>query len=130
MKRKTCGLAALGAGLGGVLLGVTIMMTGCSHLKQISAEEFKRQADSRNMQSFYDYQYIGQANDNAYLLRMRAPFIGRKWRQDIYFTPVRELGLDYMPQLEKMKKEREEMFKKLRERNQATTETLNHNTQP
>lgn len=111
MKRKAYEWVTLGAVLGCVLAGM--LVTGCSHLKQIPPAEFKRQADPRmNMNSFYWCEYIGQADGKAYLLRKRMPLIGSQCREDILFTPIAELGPEFMPKLDEMKKEWEAMKKK------------------
>ena len=87
-----CGVAALGC-----------MLTGCSRLRRVEPEEFKRQVELRNAQSMYWSVYIGQADGRAFLLRKRIPLIGKKGREEVLYTETSELGADYLKELEAIK---------------------------
>jgi hypothetical protein len=56
------------------------------------------------LHTFYGCDYIGQADGNAYILRKRAPLIGKEWKKDIQFTEVKMLDAAFLKQLEDVKK--------------------------
>lgn len=84
------------------LLLVAATLTGCSSLHRVTPEKF--QADLHNMNSLYWCEYIGQADGNAYALRIRAPLIGKEWKQDILFTEIKALDPAFLKHLDDAKK--------------------------
>ena len=84
------------------LLLVIAALTGCSSLHRVTPEKF--QADLQNINSLYWCEYIGQADGNAYILRKRAPLIGKEWKRDILYTEVKSLDPAFLQQLDDAKK--------------------------
>jgi len=74
------------------LLLIFALLYGCNELQHVTAEEFKRQYDLRNMQSVYWADYLGEKDGKVYLLRKRAPLLGKNWKEEILFTEA--AGLD------------------------------------
>ena len=87
-------------------LTVLLSLTGCSSLKHVSSAEFERQWQLNDMQTFYWCEYIGEADGRAYLLRKRAPLIGRKWREEILFTEAEQLDPEFLKRLPGTKQEK------------------------
>ncbi len=84
------------------ILLLAMALTGCSSIHKVTPEKF--QTDLQVVNSFYWYEYIGQADGKAYVLRKRPPLIGKEMKQDIIFTEVRALNPAFLRQLEESKK--------------------------
>ena len=74
---------------------------GCTSIHKITPETF--QADLQNMNSLYWCEYIGQADGNAYIMRKRAPLIGKEWKQEILFAEISGLDPGFLKKLEEWK---------------------------
>ncbi len=74
----------------------------------MTAEEFKRQYDLRNMQSVYWADYLGEKDGKVYLLRKRAPLIGKNWKEEILFTEVAGLDPAFLQILRGLEKKAEQ----------------------
>ena len=77
------------------LLGLTLL-TGCGGLTHVDAAKFKKQMELNNMQTVYWCQYIGQADGKVYMLRKRAPLVGKSWGEQIWFTEVEKLDPEFV----------------------------------
>lgn len=84
-----------------ICIAPMLLMMGCASIHRIPADRFRN--DLQNMNSLYWCEYIGQADGKAYILRKRAPLIGKDWKQDILFAESADLDPALLKQLEKQK---------------------------
>jgi hypothetical protein len=79
------------------LVAVGLMLAGCSSLHHVPPDTFE--CYTRNMNSLYWCEYIGQADGKAFLLRKRAPLFWGEMKQDILFTEAARLNRSFLDRL-------------------------------
>lgn len=84
-----------------ICIAAMLLMMGCTSIHRIPADRFRN--DLQNMNSLYWCEYIGQADGKVYILRKRAPLIGKEWKQEILFTESAGLDPALLKQLEDQK---------------------------
>ena len=92
------------------VLLVAVMLTGCDKPKPVSGAEFKREFELRNQQTLFWAEYLGEKDGKVFLRRKRAPLVGKKRKEEIWFTEVENLDADFLKELkqERVKLEQDE----------------------
>mgnify|MGYP006310090877 CR=1 FL=1 len=78
---------------------LTVMLTGCDKPKHVSGAEFKREFELRNQQTMFWAEYLGEKNGNVFLRRKRAPLVGKRWKEEVWFTEIENLDPDFLKEL-------------------------------
>ena len=83
------------------VLLLTVTLTGCDKPQHVSGAEFKREFELRDQQTLFWAEYLGEKDGKVFLRRKRAPLIGRKWKEEIWYTETENLDADFLDELRK-----------------------------
>jgi len=81
------------------VLLLSFVLTGCDKPKHVSGSEFKREFELRNQQTVFWAEYLGERDGKVFLRRKRTPMVGKKWKEDIWFTETENLDADFLNEL-------------------------------
>ena len=82
-----------------LLLGL-LGVVGCSSApRHLSASEFEQAIDASKTQTLDLYLYTGETNGAVYVLRKRAPLIGSKPKERMFFTETNGLTPGFLEQM-------------------------------
>ena len=87
---------------------LSVVLTGCDKPKHVSGAEFKQEYELRNQQTLFWAEYLGEKDGKVFLRRKRAPLVGKKWKEEIWFTEVESLDADFLDQLKQEQAELEQ----------------------
>jgi hypothetical protein len=76
---------------------IGLMLVGCSSIHHVSPDTFE--GYTRNINSLFWCEYIGQADGKVFLLRKRAPLLWGEMKQDILFTEAAGLNWSFLNRL-------------------------------
>ncbi len=80
-----------------LVAAVAWVTTSCStNPKHISAADFQRHFEWRNLQTMHAYSYLGETNGAVYMLYQKAPLVGSKWKKQILFTETNGLAPGFL----------------------------------
>jgi hypothetical protein len=81
------------------VLLLVVMLTGCDRPKHVSGAEFKREFELRNQQTMFWAEYMGEKDGKVFLWWKRAPLVGKKWKEEVWFTEMENLDPDFLKEL-------------------------------